>query len=219
MLNVKCNQSTMNLYKLLINDLPKYIDGLPRFNQELITKMNDFPYADIELLKSWFEIEAIDKHLRNINLELNTGNTAAISRTDWINMVCKHKELFTSFQNKYSPNHSTKHWHWGDRTEWKNNKIGETDKRSGEKFTEVFADRAMSNFELWLEFGKCPKCKSRNIEKDDGGNQVGICIDCNASHEYNKDHRYYNDIPSVLRPKENTAYSRAVEYANKFGWL
>jgi len=219
MLNIKCNQSTTNLYNLLRPDLPENIDGMSAFFNILINKMNEFPYADIELLKAWFEIEAIDKHLININQELNLGNTAVISRQIWLETVFRHKELFKNFYDKYAAIKADKHWHWGERVEWKEHTIGEIDPRSGEKYTEVFADRAMSNFELWFEFGKYPKCQSSSIEKGDGENKIGVCLGCNNSHEYDKNYRYYNDIPSVLRPKVNTEYSRAVEYAKKYKWL
>jgi hypothetical protein len=210
-------QDTHDLFNQIIDSSAG--STISEIQAKIIDMLMIYPQADYNLLLNQFQLLKIDQKLKN-EKELRDLNQPEITKIEWFSDIQQYKNLSASINKKYGViNSSTDHWFWGRRSEWSNTEMGDIDPISGEFLSEFFADRPMSNFQIWYEFGKCPECRSINLEKSDGINLVGICLDCNSRCDYNPDYRYFLDLPSVDRPIEVTIEEKLISFAKSKNWV
>jgi len=219
MLGIETTRDTEDLCKLFERNLPKSILDLPNILPQVIGELGNYPYADFNLIKLHFELIVLSNELLEIK-DQRLKNKSTLSKDDWLDKIDKHLILNTEFNDKYNVvDVYQSHWFWGTRREWKERNLGDEDPISGEIYGEIYADRPMSNFELWYEFGVCPNCFSKKTEKSDGINMVGICLSCNQRCDYDKNHRYILDAPDLKRPKRQSRQSKLIGYAKINNWI
>lgn len=137
-------------------------------------------------------------------------------KEDWTQRVRKIKEL-TEYRLEHYPettaNKSMEHHHWYwqsyDIEFEKSIHIGDIDRTWNEPYVAEVFDKKMTNFDLWYNFAEC-ECGSRDIEKSDGVNKLGICLDCDEENNYDPDQDYNEDLDDYLMEIEEDAEKRGV---------
>jgi len=192
------------------------VSELQNILSECIMLMSEYPYADYGYIKIFCEINIVENNLvKEKNDRLGGGSVGSKAKT--LTNIERHRDLMRALSTDYGEELPEHHWYWGSRNEWKHSKMGQVDDISGEYRGEVFCDRAMSNFEMWYELGVCPVCNSAKTEKSDGVNMIGICLSCDSRCDYDKNHRYYDDVPEIKRPAKISTEVSLLLYAKKVG--